>query len=296
MVTLQTNPMRHGIERISATLADIAFILSPAYRQPRRGKLLADYLRMRMKVFLNRWIYFKQEKFLGFTVVFANYSLFFEEFRQIFVRQSYYFNSKTDDPTIIDCGGNAGVSILYFKHHHPRSKVTVFEPSRDILPVIRKNIEMNQLTDVRLEPFAVSSTDGKATFYDRGTGSCGSTLMETVYDSTTPKKDIERDGQTVETRRLSPYIKGKIDLLKLDIEGAEGLVIKELSEAGALQKIGTIVMEYHYYPSNTDNSLAAMLDTFERGGRTYQIYLDELTPGSSIALDSGSGYYCLIRS
>ncbi len=290
--------MRHFFFRLSSIIADISYILSPEYKVSRRGQLLCDYLRLRFKVFLNRWIYFKTEHFLGFTVVFANYSLFFETFRQVFIRHSYYFETKSTTPSIIDCGGNAGLSVLYFKYLFPHSKITVFEPSEAIQPVIRENISRNKLENVTLEPYAVSKTDGTASFYDRGTGSCGNTLMETVFDNTRQKGSDKKDQMThtVQTRRLSTYIKNNVDLLKLDIEGAEGLVIEELTEAKVLGKIQTIVMEYHYYPSNTENYLGKMLSTFEKEGREYQIYLDELIPGSSMLLSEKSGYYSLIRS
>jgi hypothetical protein len=118
--------------------------------------------------------------------------------------------------------------------------------------------------------------------------------METVFDSTIQKGGTKDEKtHTVHTRRLSPYIKTNIDLLKLDIEGAEGLVIEELREAGVLKKIGAIVMEYHYYPTNKDNSLEKILSVFEKEKREHQIYLDEVFPGSS---SERSGYYCLIRS
>lgn len=286
--------MRYIFFRLGNIATDIAYILSSEYKVPNRKKLLCDYLRLRTKAFLNQWINFKKEHFLSFTVVFADYSLFFETFRQIFIRHSYYFETNSDTPRIIDCGGNAGMSVLYFKHLFPKSNITVFEPSETIQPVIRENISRNKIEGVTLEPYAVSKKDGTASFYDRGPGSCGNTLMETVFDTTIQKGGTkEEKTHTVQTRRLSPYIKTNIDLLKLDIEGAEGMVIEELHTAGALNKIQTIAMEYHYYPANTENNLGAMLSTFEKENRGYHIYLDELIPGSSAPQNS---YYTLIRS
>ena len=289
--------MRYIFFRLGAIATDIAYVLSSEYKIPNRRKLLCDYLRLRVKAFLNQWIDFKTERFLSFVVVFDNYSLFFETFRQVFIRHSYYFNTNSPAPIIIDCGGNAGMSVLYFKYLFPKSKITVFEPSTSIQPVIRENLKRNNIVDVTLEPYAVSKTDGTASFYDRGPGSCGNTLMETVFDTTIQKGGTkEEKTHTVTTRRLSPYIKSDIDLLKLDIEGAEGMVVEELHKANVLGKIKTIVMEYHYYPANTENYLGNMLSVFEKENRAYQIYLDELIPGSSILLSEKSGYYTLIRS
>jgi FkbM family methyltransferase len=282
-------------EKIGAIFTDIAYILSPHYKQPRRGRLLADYARMRLKVFLNNWIYFKDERFLSYRVVFANYSLFFEEFRQTFIRHSYYFETDKEAPSIIDCGGNMGMSLLYFKYLYPRSTVTIFEPSAAILPVIKKNIAENNLTGVKLEEYAVSREDGQATFFDRGTGSCGSTLLAAAFENDAHKK-ANRAEENVVTKRLSPYIQGDIDMLKMDIEGAEGDVIQELSSAHALSKIKNFALEYHYFPGNKTNPLGPILVALEKEKRNYQIFLDELVPGASVLLSKTSGYYCLIRS
>lgn len=43
--------------------------------------------------------------------------------------------------------------------------------------------------------------------------------------------------------RLSSYINGTVDFVKLDIEGSEGAVLNELN--GKLHNIGAITLEYH---------------------------------------------------
>ncbi|HEY0908367.1 MAG TPA: FkbM family methyltransferase [Candidatus Paceibacterota bacterium] len=289
--------MRYSFYRIASFALDIAYILSPEYKLPARSKLLCDYLRMRLKAFVNRWMHFKTEHFLGFTVSFVEYHLFFETFRQVFVRQSYYFEPGTDSPTIIDCGGNAGMSVLYFKHMFPSCKIRVFEPSAEVRPILEQNISKNSLKDVEIEPYAVSNKDGKVSFYNRGPGSYGSTIVESVFDVTIQKgESTKENAETVTTKRLSPYVQGPIDLLKLDIEGAEEMVLRELREAGVLGKIKTCVLEYHYSLGTSDNKLGDILSTFERDGREYQVYLDEFMPGASMMLEKANSYYCLIRS
>lgn len=280
--------IRDAFNKIGAVLTDVSYILSPEYRLPSRKRLLADYIRLRFKVFLNNWLTFREERFLGYRVRFANYSLFFETFRQIFVRQSYYFKTDKDDPAIIDCGGNMGVSVLYFKYLYPRSKIIVFEPSPEILPILKDNLSRNSLKDVTLREYAISGIDGEATFYERGTGSCGSTLVGSVTEPKATK-------HTVQTRRLSSFIEGRIDMLKLDIEGAEGGALEDLHTSKMLDRIGCIALEYHYFKGNSDNSLGKILSSIERCGRDYQIYLDEVTPGASLSLLKGGIYYCLVR-
>jgi FkbM family methyltransferase len=43
-------------------------------------------------------------------------------------------------PVIIDCGGNIGLSVLYFKYLFPNSVITVFEPSPPVFEILKENI------------------------------------------------------------------------------------------------------------------------------------------------------------
>ena len=49
-------------------------------------------------------------------------------FNETFVNAQYYFESDNDWPTIIDCGSNIGMSVLFFKRLYPQSKIIAFEP------------------------------------------------------------------------------------------------------------------------------------------------------------------------
>ncbi len=279
-------------ERAGAIFTDISYILSPNYFHPNRKKILLDYIRLRLKVSLHRWVKFKKEKILSFDVYFYNYSLFFEEFRQIFIRQSYYFYTEKEEPEIIDCGGNIGVSILYFKYMYPNSKITVFEPSPEVYEIIEKNINKNKLKNITLEKSALSSEEGTSSFFLRGTGSCGSTLKEGVFDtSETDKKHKEKKTVQVKTQRLSKFINNKIDFLKMDIEGSEGEVLEELKKTNTLKDIRKIAFEYHYYKENKNNRLQNILSILEENNFSHEIYLDETTPRKE-----NESYYCLIKT
>ncbi len=72
---------------------------------------------------------------------------------------------------------------------------------------------------------------------------------------------------------LSGYIDGDVDLLKLDIEGAEEMVIRELAEHGKLRQVRNIVCEYHHHhhrESDADH-LSLILSTLEQAGFGYQL-------------------------
>jgi hypothetical protein len=75
----------------------------------------------------------------------------------------------------------------------------------------------------------------------------------------------------VQSRRLSDYIEGPIDLLKLDVEGAEDRVICDLAQSGKLRWIRQVIVEYHHNMPGQQSKLADFLRTLENCGMPYQI-------------------------
>jgi FkbM family methyltransferase len=280
--------MQTPSNKIGLILDDIAYILSPQYSHAQRHRLVFDYLRLRVKASLNRWFHFSREHFLSYSVEVPDYETFFAIFRQIFVRHAYYFKANTSSPTIIDCGGNIGMSVLYYKYLYPEATIIVFEPSREVLGILRNNIARNALTSVTVVPAAVSSHAGKMQIHTRGAAACGNTLVGGTVNSHSNKG--VSDSYEVDVVRLSNHVTGAIDALKLDIEGSEGVVIRELEQSGKLQQIHKIVMEYHYNPSNNENDLIPILQTFKNRGWETQFFFEEPKNNFSLALENGGEY------
>ena len=51
----------------------------------------------------------------------------------------------------------------------------------------------------------------------------------------------------VPSRRLWEFIRSDIDLLKLDVEGAEDAVMDELADSGKLRYVRRLHLEYHHH-------------------------------------------------
>ena len=50
------------------------------------------------------------------------------------------FNFITKPKIIFDIGANIGAASFFFAEHYPESKIYSFEPARDVLPILRKNL------------------------------------------------------------------------------------------------------------------------------------------------------------
>jgi FkbM family methyltransferase len=282
------------LRKWNVVLSDIEFLLSPEYRTPGRSKLFRDYLRIRIKASLNRWFHFKQERFLSYSVTVPDYDIFFVTFRQVFVHRTYYCEIESGSPRIIDCGGNIGMSVLYWKYLYPEARITVFEPSREVKEILKENIGRNNLADIEVVEAALSGEDGHAEIYIRGTTAVGNTLKLPIWETTQTKGDDVF--YTVPTKRLSPYITEPLDILKLDVEGNEGIVLQDLAASGALKYVQECVMEYHYYPAAADNSLADILAIFKKNGMEAQFYFEENSTSQQLALSHSGSYAVSIKS
>jgi len=197
-------------------------------------------------------------------------------FSEIFIDQCYWFKTVEESPIIIDCGSNFGQSIIYFKMLYPQAKITCFEPDHQTCSILRHNIESNGIQGVEIHEKAVTSHDGVIDFYNIDANQ-GSLVMSTIKERVpSGKKSI------VEATRLSNYIDGPINFLKMDIEGSEQTVLIELIESGKLQYIRQMVIEYHHHIMEHEDHFSMTLKLLEDADFGYQIETEFLYPRKQI--------------
>lgn len=206
-------------------------------------------------------------KVLGMTIELDHYrSDFYWIFTEIFIDENYYFKTLNKDPFIVDCGGNIGISVIYFKLIYPQAKLLVFEPSPDNISLFKKNIERNNLKDVELIPVAVGKEKGEITIYTQGPG----TTMYTEFAQKQKKQteDHWADKVTVPLHNVSEYITEHVDYLKLDVEGAEADILEALDRDRKIHFVQATGMEYHQF-SGEINKLSTIVKIFEDNGYRY---------------------------
>ena len=71
--------------------------------------------------------------------------------------------------------------------------------------------------------------------------------------------------------RLSRYVTKPVDFLKLDVEGSELPVLRDLASSGAIGMIRQMVIEFHHHMSPAVDNLAECLSILERHGFGYQL-------------------------
>jgi hypothetical protein len=75
----------------------------------------------------------------------------------------------------------------------------------------------------------------------------------------------------VPSRKLSDFVGGAVDFLKVDVEGAEHRILRDLVKSGKIDLIKQMVVEYHHHIGNHRSCLAEFLQQLEHAGFEYQI-------------------------
>jgi FkbM family methyltransferase len=249
----------------SATLHSYAQLANDIRHVQRSG--MSRRLRsqaIRNQIWLNLVPLPNPARIMGYKVAYFRAAQLRYLFSEVFMHAGYYFESNTKKPRIFDCGSNIGMSILFFKTIFPDAIVTGFEPDHDTYKTLKINVENNRLDAVDVHNVALSDTDGIIDFF-RDPSDLGSLVMSVD----------ERRGRgeriTVQARRLSTYIEGPVDLLKMDIEGAEHRALPELAASGKLHLVKHIHLEYHHHIDSGSDCLSDILSLLEREGFGYQI-------------------------
>ena len=164
----------------------------------------------------------------GKALKYADLHSFYYQTRQIFGEFVYDFDAGTDAPSILDCGAHIGLASLFFKELYPMARIRAYEADATVAGLCAYNMgEFGH--DVSVTAAAVwthcKGVAFAASMDDAGHVAAGGNVR-------------------VPTVRLRDEIgDGPVDLLKLDIEGAEFTVLADCGDA--LRNVRRMIAEVH---------------------------------------------------
>jgi FkbM family methyltransferase len=189
------------------------------------------------------------------------------QWHDIFIDGALEFRFDSDRPRILDCGGNVGMASLFFKRRFPAARITAYEADPALFAILKANLAANGASDVETVHAALWTANGRVTFQAEGSdsGMIG-TLTGAVAGTAV-------DVPSLRLRDVIANDAGPIDLLKLDVEGAEDAVLADCEPV--LARVGAIVMDLHEFdPSH--RQAPRVLELLTRNGFTYVV--DEFVP------------------
>ena len=195
-----------------------------------------------------------QTKLNQYTVHYTTHQEYHQLKREVFSQGIYYFEADNDRPVIIDGGAHIGLTTLYFKQLYPEARITAIEPFPPSFKLLEQNVFDNELKNVDLIQAALwhQKLNRLRLHVDRTKDRWHSTagIMPGSWMSTQQTQFFYTP--TVLLSELIGNL-GIVDLIKLDIEGAEGRVIREALLK--LNQVKQLLIEYHPTIHQADKTL-----------------------------------------
>jgi len=197
--------------------------------------------------------------------------------------------------TVLDIGANVGLhTLLFARAVGAAGHVWAFEPDPDNFATLARNLELNPYRNVTAVPAAVGTATGEASLY-RSPFHCDHRVYRTRED---------QPGVPVEMVSIDEYLPPgqRVDLVKMDIQGAEGMAIRGMTRT--LSSNPGLAMFMEFWPEGLRKTgftpETVLSDLKELGFVLYRI--DERTgnvkevfePGPLLESLAGSGYANLL--
>lgn len=140
-------------------------------------------------------------------------------------KAEYYLPSALKPEVILDVGSNIGASILFFREQFPAASIYGFEPHPETFRVLQKNV--GSLPSVHIFNYGLSVADAKISVPFDGADFARFMSNDKTADWSGPLSptgcELKHAGNVIKDLGLT-----KIDLLKIDCEGAESEVLTTL--------------------------------------------------------------------
>jgi len=156
----------------------------------------------------------------------------------------YNFSCCQEPEVIIDAGANIGLSTIYFAEKYQNAKIISIEPEENNFNLLKRNIQ-NYPNIIALQA-GLWDKVGEVELLETGLDNWGfMTADSSNYDNiTTPKIQKKHAVKTVTIEiLLNEYNLGMIDILKIDIEGAEKEVFQ--NHSSWINNVRSIIVELH---------------------------------------------------
>jgi FkbM family methyltransferase len=180
------------------------------------------------------------------------------QFAEIFIARQYAFRPEASQPVIVDCGANVGLSAIWFRLNYPTCHLTVYEADPDLANILIRNLERAGLNDIEVRKEAAWVRNERVAFDKTGDD----------------KGKISPEGQVFYPAvDLSIVLPPRVDLLKLDVEGAEFAILNNLCEKGAIHRVECLISEFHVTRNKVDDALQT-LENLRTSGMKLSIKAD----------------------
>lgn len=177
---------------------------------------------------------------------------------------------------VCDIGAHYGYFAMMMAQNVGESgQCIAFEPSNDNYQKIQKSIEINKLTNICIEQYAVSDHDGTVRFILHDNSFMGHINDDESFQTNTAQIKSEE----VKTCTLDTYCTDKdlhpISFIKIDVEGAEKRVLDGATMT-IQNDLPVLLIEIHTFMDLETNARPIIIQLNERGYKVYHLGTDIL--------------------
>jgi FkbM family methyltransferase len=139
----------------------------------------------------------------------------------------WFVKSLKPGDVVVDLGAYVGYyTLVAGKVVGEKGKVYAFEPGPEAFALLQKNVRANGLSNVVLEQKAVSNKAGSIKLFVSEKHSADNTIYKSAHDPGRATVDIEAVSLDDYFRDRDP----RVDFVKIDVQGAEGLILDGMHE------------------------------------------------------------------
>lgn len=198
--------------------------------------------------------------------------------KSIYLDKSYVITKVTEKyicagkVVMIDIGANIGISTLYFSKKYPLMEIICVEASPINFELLRKNLKVNNLKRIKSVQGFASDSNKKQIYFFHNTLSPGGSAGQGYKDVSKSETELF----SVNSVKISDLIldSKKFFVLKVDIEGAEYTVLKELADNNVTDRIIELIVEVTMGNSQEFEALSKIVGLYTELGFTYRITSD----------------------
>ncbi len=183
--------------------------------------------------------------------------------------------------SVLDIGAHVGSFTVAFAQRYTSANISSYEPSPQGAAYLRSNIAANRLDErVQICEAAVASEPGSVRLYSNGDASCESSVIRSsdLSGESEPLTIVECSAVSFEAAMRGA---GRVDLVKIDCEGAEYDIILN-SSLSCWDSVSCVLLEYHPVPGHSWDELARHFE--ELGFTISWLDADESRPGLGMAM------------
>jgi FkbM family methyltransferase len=184
----------------------------------------------------NFWTHYKS----GWGINEASPNVRFDPDQEFSSVRDIYFSSyqPAGDDVFVDLGAGIGVETMYLARQTGYTgKIYAIEASPHTYEILKANVAENHLNNVRIFNIAISDQNG-------------SILIDTTQENHISNSVFSKTGSAVDAFTMDHFLEqnqiDRVDLLKVNIEGAEQLLIKSFENIGRVKQVAISCHDFLY--------------------------------------------------